>query len=250
MTDDGQAGQVSASAQSPTSQTANGQEPPTSPTTNDPAQEPTSASGEEQLTPEQLRAALDKARKEAARHRVDAKELADLRTLKTQVEDERRKAEEAKLSETDRLKKQLADLHAKAEEARQATQERLLRAEVRAAAAALNVNPALAARIVNLASIEYDEQGDAKNVADLLRAALTEYGIPVGAQGAQNAGQQGQQQPAQTPNPGATNPTTTHGGVPIVTANQYSDPEFKARFKAQYGMTPEKAVLSGKATLV
>src|SRR6185437_10386346 len=172
----------------------NGQVPPTSQasSTGDPSDDSTG-----QLSPEQLKSALDKAR-------VDAKELADLRAFKQQQDD-------ARLSESEKIQKQLATLQEQMAEKERMAQERVLRADIRSAARDLGLKPELAYRLLDLAAVEYSENGDPTNVAELLAAAVAEFGLATPAAAAPDA--PAQQQPpissttaAPIPAMGATNP--------------------------------------------
>ena len=184
-------GQVPPASQSPD---GNGQVPPTSQVSS------TDGHGDDStgLSPEQLKDALDKARKEAAKHRVDAKRLAELEARFQQEED-------AKLSETDRLQKQYADLQAQAAEKERQSQERVIRADVRSAAKDLGVKPELAYRLIEYSAIEFNDDGDPTNVAELLAKAMADYGLPTPAQQQEQQQHQTPSTPA-APAMGATNP--------------------------------------------
>lgn len=156
--------------QTPTSPVS-GQVPPTpntpsvAPTPTPPTTEPTTTPA---LTLEQALDALEKTRKEAAKNRIDAKRLADL-------EDAQRKADLEKLSETERLRKEFADLQLAQTEAQRKAQERVIRAEVRAHAATVGIPPELAGRLIDYAEIEYDDDGEPKNIGKLLEKLLKAY---------------------------------------------------------------------------
>lgn len=126
------------------------------------------AGGRPGLTLEQALDALANARKEAAAARVDKKRLAEL-------EEATRKAEEAKLSETEKLQKRLSDLQLAQVEAQRKSQERVIRAEVRAQAAQVGVAPELAGRLIDYAEIEFDDEGEPKNIAKLLDNLVKQY---------------------------------------------------------------------------
>lgn len=140
------------------------------------------------MTPEQLRAALSKARAEAAENRRKAKELDDLRQAEA----------DAKLSETEKLQKQLAETQAERDRITQQVQERVVRAEVRSTARELGIKPELALRLIDLAAIAFDDVGDPTNISELLAAAMKEFGLTP-AQSAQPA-------PSSGPRTGPTNP--------------------------------------------
>ena len=186
-------GQVPPASQSPD---GNGQVPPTSQVSSTPTDGQSDDSTG--LTPEQLKDALDKARKEAAKHRVDAKRLAELEARFQQEED-------AKLNETERLQKQYADLQAQAAEKERQSQERVIRADVRSAAKDLGVKPELAYRLIEYSAIEFNDDGDPTNVAELLAKAMADYGLPTPAQQQEQQQHQTPSTPA-APAMGATNP--------------------------------------------
>lgn len=235
-------GQVPASQepQAPTSGQVP-QAPQSDPNPNPPAepqtQQPQEPGNKPQLSLEQALDALEKARKDAAKNRIDAKRLAELEAAQ-------KAADDAKLTETERLQKQYAEAQAEAAQARLEAREKVLRAEIRAAAAATGVNPALALRLIDLSDVEDDDNGDPKNITDLLKKAITDFGITPGA----SQQPASQAQPA-TPNPGASNPQRQNGPLTI-TANQYLDPAFKAEFYKTHGMDILKAVNAGKVTIV
>lgn len=193
-------GQVPPESQSPD---GNGQVPPTS-------QDATSANSDApesqapQLTEAQLRDALDKARKDAAKSRVDAKRLAELEAAEQQRAD-------AALSEKERYEKTIADLQAQVAEQTRSSQERVIRSDIRSAADKLGVKPELAYRLLDYAAITFNDDGDPTNISDLLKAAMEEYGLtPASAAPAANGAVNGnghQQQPSNpVPQTGATNP--------------------------------------------
>lgn len=186
---------------------------------------------------------------EAAKYRKD---LRDAQKRLAELEAKEKAAEEAKLSETDRLKKQLAEAQQREAQTRLTYRERVLNAEIRAAAREAGVNPALAARLVDLSQVEDDEEGNPKNIADLLTKAIAEYGItPTGAASANpNPNAQKQQQTAAAAAAmGATNAQRAMGPLTI-TANQYLDPAFKAEFLKTHGTDLLRAVNAGKVKIV
>src|SRR5579859_6159931 len=111
---------------------------------------------------------------EAAKYRNDLK-AANARLA--ELEAAQKAAEEAKLSKEQLLEKRLAEYQTREAQATIAAQERILRAEVRAEAIKAGINPQLAARIIDFAAIESDDNGDPKNIGELLTKAATEYGI-------------------------------------------------------------------------
>ncbi len=209
-------------------------QPPTTPASGEPAGEP---AGEPQQ-PEVQNPAAQAAAAEAARYRT---QLRDAQKRIADFESAQQAADLAKLSETERLQKQLADAQAASAQQTLAAQERIIRAEVRAEAVRLGVNPQLAARIVDYAAIEYDDSGDPKNISDLLGAAINAYGLnpqPAAASAA-----------PQAPQVGATNPQRANGPL-LINATQYSDPAFRKQFVAQYGEDILTALNKGRAKLV
>lgn len=237
-------GQVpNAAGQPPNANQGNsdGQVPPTPPTTppnggnSDPVhQTPPAgdASGKTPLTLEQALDALDKARKEAARQRVDSKRLAEL-------EEAQRKADLDKLSETERLRKEFADLQLAQTEAQRKAQERVIRAEVRAHAATAGVPPELAGRLIDYAEIEYDDDGEPSNIAKLLDKLVKQYPqlVPVRQPGA----------PAQPTSVGTTpaNPSRSAAQSGAIT-REYLD-SLTARQYAELPDTRRKEILAWMA---
>lgn len=162
-------GQVPAGQQTPIdSASSSGQVPSTTPSTPPNADSQQTTPAAPALTLEQALDALDKARREAAKNRVDGKRLADL-------EEAQRKAELDKLGETDRVRKELADLQLAQTEAQRKSQERIIRAEVRAHAATMGIPPELAGRLIDYAEIDYDDDGEPKNIGDLLKKLIKAY---------------------------------------------------------------------------
>ncbi|HLY30705.1 MAG TPA: hypothetical protein VKQ36_06730 [Ktedonobacterales bacterium] len=152
--------------QQPTTSAPSGQEPQTTPPANPTT--PETPATEQGLTREQALDALEKARREAAKHRVDAKELEELRAFK-------QKQEAATLSETERLQKQVSDMQLAQTEAQRKAQERVIRAEVRAHAATVGVPPDLAARLIDYSEIEFDGDGEPTNIGKLLEKLIKQY---------------------------------------------------------------------------
>lgn len=210
--------------------------------TTDPAstQTPAAPGANDQPTPPEVtNPAAQKAAQEAARYRA---ELREAQKRIAEFEAAHKAAEDAKLSETERLQKQLAEAQAREAQQTLATQERITRAEVRAEAMRLGLNPQLAARLVDYAAITFDEAtGDPTNIAQLLGEAINAYGL--------------QPQPATTPpapaapQVGATNPARQAGPVTI-TASQYSDPAFRTQYMRDYGEDILTAMNKGKVKLV
>lgn len=135
-----------------------GQMPPAEPRAAASAQEaePESAAEAEPPIVRQLRA-------EAARYR------ARLRELEAKV----RQSEEAQLSEQERLRKRLAELERRELEWQRERQETVLRYEVQLAASRLGiVDPEAAWRLLDLAELEFDEDGRPRNLEQVLRALI------------------------------------------------------------------------------
>jgi|GEM_PF-5580462 len=148
------------------SQAGDAAQQPSSQSTPQAGADPVASPNRDSLSVEDLREALRKAREEAAAHRVKLREY----------EDAHKAAELAKLDETERLRRQLADLQSQQAAATIQAQERIVRAEVKAAASAVGIKPALAARLIDFASIEYDsESGEPTNISLLLTKLAEDY---------------------------------------------------------------------------
>lgn len=104
---------------------------------------------------------------EAAAHRKRVREL----------EAKLKEFEDSKLSDQQRIEKQLAELQQQHSEYQTASQQRILKALVRAEATDLGINPSLAARLVDLADIEFDDDGEPKNLRKLLKSAAEQFGL-------------------------------------------------------------------------
>lgn len=165
-------GQVPPGAQSPDS---NGQVPPAS----HEAPPPESDAETSSLTAAQLQDALKKAREQAAKYRVESKELAELRAYKQQQDD-------ARLTEAQRTEKQLADYQTRIADLETQRQQVAIRAEVKLVARDLGLKQELALRLLDHAALEFNDDGDPTNVADLLAKAVEEYGLGAVAPGALN----------------------------------------------------------------
>lgn len=146
-------------------------------------QVPTPGAGDD-LTPEQLRDALRRARDDAAKIRIDSKRLADLE----KAESDR---QAASLSETQKVAKRAED----AEAALKGARTRIGAAELKVAASAVGIIDADIAAALLGSKVEYDAAGEPTNVADLvkqLKADKPHLFTASGAQG-QAAGQQQRQ---------------------------------------------------------
>ena len=161
------------------------------------------------MTLEQALDALKKAREDAAKRRVDDKELADLRAFKQQ-------ADEANLSADEKRDRALAEAQQRAADAETRAQGIAIRAETRSVARELGINPELALKLLDATEIEFNDDGDPTNIGKLLAAVVEKYGLPTTATATATAtaapgapGQPGQQPASSTaaaPAMGATNP--------------------------------------------
>jgi hypothetical protein len=188
---------------------SNGQVPPASQVSTDNADNSDSAPSEQDMTPAEYRAALKRANDQAARNRVDAKELAALRAEKEQQN-------AAKLT----VEEKLAAAQAKQAELETQMQERVVRADIRIAASSMGLKPELAYRLLDYAQVEFDGNGDPTNVADLLLKAAQEYGLSVTTPGASNGNGKAARANTQQQQPsgiGATpaNPARNTSGGPV-----------------------------------
>jgi multidrug efflux pump subunit AcrA (membrane-fusion protein) len=150
------------------------------------------------LSETQLRDALDKARKDAAQNRVDAKRLAELEAKEAA-------AAEAQLSDKERYEKKIAALEAQVASERKAREETNILAEIRSQASALGVDAKLASKLIERGEITLDESGQPTNMATLFEAMLKEYPQLAVAPAANGAtAQPSSSNPV--PQTGATNP--------------------------------------------
>lgn len=209
---------------------------PTTPTTETPA---ASGEGASQQSPEVANPAAQRAAQEAARYRT---ELREAQKRIADFEAAQKAADEAQLSELEKAQRRIAEFQQREAQTTLDTQQRITRAEVRAEAARIGLNPQLAARIVDYAAIEYGEDGDPTNIAQLLSEAINAYGL--------------QPQPANSapatpsaPNVGATNPARQSGPLTI-TPSQYGDPAFKQAYMRDYGEDLLSAMNKGKVKIV
>lgn len=211
----------------------------------EPQQQSQSQSQEQVANPEAKRYA-----EEAAKYRKD---LRDAQKRLAELEAKEKAAEDAKLSREQLLEKKLAEAQNTIAQTKLTFRERVLNAEIRAAARDAGVNPALAARLVDLAQVEDDEEGNPKNIADLLTKAIAEYGITPASVANAASGAAVNQRQAQTAAAGqamgATNAQRAAGPLAI-TANQYLDAAFKAEFLKTHGTDLLKAVNAGKVKII
>lgn len=106
------------------------------------------------------------AKEELDRHR---KKLSAYEKKEAEEEEKRKTAEEAQLSEIERTNKRYAELQASHNDYVQRTQERLIRYEVERQAGKLGIiDPDAAARLIDWAELEYDDDGTPNNAAKLL----------------------------------------------------------------------------------
>jgi len=100
-------------------------------------------------------------------------EAAGLRRRLKELEDAKRAAEDAKLSEAERLQNRLAELEREQAMYQQERQERTVRYEVMLAASRLGiVDPEAAYRLLDVADLEFEDDGRPKNVEQALRALI------------------------------------------------------------------------------
>lgn len=133
---------------------------PTTPQGQEPADnsQHTAAGGQEQ--PERFDADYVKALR---------KSEADARTKLRAAETRLKEVDDAKLNEQQRLEQRVRDAEAKLTAAQKAHQARALGYEVRIAATKLGIEkPEAVAKLLNLAAVEYDEDGAPTNIEKLL----------------------------------------------------------------------------------
>ena len=206
----GQVPPVSHSSSTSGDDSANGQE----------HSEPSSASS---LSYEQLQDRNKKLAAENAKRRVDEKELAELRAFRQQQED-------AKLSADEKRDKELASAQERAAAAEERAQRVAVRAEAKVVATSLGIKPELALKLLDYAAIEFNEDGDPTNVAELLANVVEEL-LPQLASGQQQPPQQQTPQPV-APQMRATNPSRDGRAGQIVK----KDASQMARFGATPGL--------------
>ncbi len=100
-------------------------------------------------------------------------EANNLRKRMKAYEEAEQQARDAQLSEAERAKKQAADLQSKHEAYVKQTQDRLIRYEIERQASALGIiDPDAAARLLDRADLEYDDDGNPTNAEKLLHKLL------------------------------------------------------------------------------
>lgn len=103
-------------------------------------------------------------------------EAANLRKRMKAYEDAETAARDAQLSETERLKKQYEDLKSQHDTSVKQAQERLVRYEVEKAAARVGIrDPEIAAKLLDYAELDYEDDGSPKNAVKLLERLVKTY---------------------------------------------------------------------------
>jgi len=96
-------------------------------------------------------------------------EAQNLRKRLKDFEKAEQDAKDAQLSEVERAKKQYSDLQAQHETYKLQAQDRIVRSEVQMQARELGIiNPGVAAKLINWAELEYDDDGMPTNAKQLL----------------------------------------------------------------------------------
>jgi len=140
-------------------------------------------------------------------------EAAEYRKRLRELEQTVRQHEESKLSETERLQNRLAELERQQSLHERERQERTLKYETMLTASKLGiVDPEAAYKLLDLASIEFEEDGTPKNVEKALRELIATRPYLAGG----SAGS-------------ATNPARSTINPAVFTRSQLRDPNF---FKA------------------
>lgn len=110
-------------------------------------------------------------------------ENAKARRRLKELEDAQKKADDAKLSETERLKKEADEAKTRADQAEQKSRARVARAEVLTAATEASFHkPSLAFDLIK-DKIEYDDDGEPKNVAALIERLATDNPFLIKSEG-------------------------------------------------------------------
>ena len=118
-------------------------------------------------------------------------------------EDEQKKRDDAELTTQQKADKKLAELQRQHSEYQTAAQQRIVRAEVKAAASGVGLDPGLAAKLIDYAEIEFDDDGEPKNIEKLLAALVKQYPQLVAECGGQRRYDADQQRDAHANQPGA-----------------------------------------------
>lgn len=113
---------------------------------------------------------LEEARKLRSEAQNLRKREKDIAAQLKSYQDAEQAAKDAQLNETERLKKQHADLQSKYETEVRQMQERVVRYEVEAQAHRLGIiDPEAAAKLLDWAELEYEDDGTPKNAEELLK---------------------------------------------------------------------------------
>lgn len=177
-------------------------------------------SGQEPQTDQQTATAGTQTGQEPEPEKFDAeyvkqlrREAAEYRKKLRELEQIVKQHEEAKLSETEKLQKRLAELEREQASWQQERQERTLRYETMLAASRLGiVDPEAAYKLLDLAEIEFDEDGSPRNLEKALRDLIAKRPYLAGAAGGS-----------------PTNPARSQVSPTTFTRSQLRDPNF---FKA------------------
>ena len=137
-------------------------------------------------------------------------EAASYRTKLKELEQKVQEHETAKLSEAEKLQKRLAELERQQAEHERERQERTLKYETMLTASKLGiVDPEAAYKLLDLASIEFEEDGTPRNIEKALRELIAKR--PYLAGGAAGL---------------ATNPARSAVNPTVFTRSQLRDPKF------------------------
>jgi ATPase subunit of ABC transporter with duplicated ATPase domains len=138
------------------------------------------------------------------------REAAGYRKRLRELEETVRQFEAEKLTESERLQRRLQELEAQHTAAQQALQERTLRYEVMLAASKYGiVDPDAAYRLLDMAALEFGEDGRPQNLDKALRTLVQERPYLLGSSGGVSA----------------TNPARS-GALPVFKRSQLRDPAF------------------------
>jgi hypothetical protein len=124
-------------------------------------------------------------------------EAASYRTKLKELEQKVQEHETAKLSEAEKLQKRLAELEREQANYQRERQERTLKYEVMLAASRMGIaDPEAAYKLLDLASIEFEEDGTPKNVEKALRDLIAKRPYLAGGTGSPTNPARGQSSPA------------------------------------------------------
>jgi len=142
-------------------------------------------------------------------------EAAQYRTRLRELEQKVKAHEDEKLSEQEKLQKKLTELEREAAEKARALQERTTEYEVKLKAANLGIiDPEAAWRLLDVAAVEFDDDGKPKNIEPLLKELIKNK--PYLAQNTQYA---------------TTNPARSGVNQTTFTRSQLRDPKFFAEHR-------------------